>query len=410
MFLQFIFGKKITTENPEGADFQTIISAIQTTSQGYLDIKKLSAEKRKSVVSQFAGNESFFNLYRNDCKKNGISEDTVHQEIKKFQEKIQNLLNNSELARPSIGPCLIYASRSSALLRILPVLTALLKGNSVLLLTNENKSELYSDFIEKLITAGLPEKSCNLVSTQNEDSLDTLVEHPALKSIHFTGHQHEASFLRKRVLPVFSKKVKIHCGGRNPTIFTYDADLSQLKDLLNLAFNSHYLAEHRFNRWFVQEKNYESFVSKLNEILASETAPLSAQKNEEKDYDAFLKIQNNSLLKEKNWKSLNDNLFINYDFNNCSPWHQQETLGNFLTITRFKNSTEAIKFANTTSYASAANVISSHADKSKEISAQLNMPHLFHNEVPDMGSLPLIKGSFESGFGNDILDSEFFMY
>lgn len=125
-------------------------------------------------------------------------------------------------------------------------------------------------------------------------------------------------------------------------------------------------------------------------------------------FQTALQKQNQGLLKEKNWKS--GNIFYNLDFNNCSPWQQQEVLGNTLTITRFKNTAEAIKFANTTNYASAAGIFSGNLEKSMEISQQLIMPHHFSQTIPDMGALSEVRGLSETGFGQSICDKVFFVY
>ena len=101
---------------------------------------------------------------------------------------------------------------------------------------------------------------------------------------------------------------------------------------------------------------------------------------------------------------------LNTDFNNCSPWQQQEILGPILTITRFKNTAEAIKFANTTNYASGAAVFTGSIEKSMDLAQQLSMPHRFSQKVPDMGAVPLVTGLSDTGFGQNMADKDFFVF
>jgi acyl-CoA reductase-like NAD-dependent aldehyde dehydrogenase len=206
-------------------------------------------------------------------------------------------------------------------------------------------------------------------------------------------------------LPIFQKRIRIHLGGRNPMIFTHDAPLESLPELLAMALDSSYLAEHSFNRWFVQDKNFADFVKQIEITFPKIPVP---KQEDNTFYEGVIQNQNASLFKEKNWQLGPIN--VNTDFNNCSPWQQQEVLGPILTITRFKNTAEAIKFANTTNYASGAAVFTGSVEKSMDIAQQLSMPHRFSQIAPDMGAIPLIAGLSNTGFGQTIANKDFFVF
>jgi acyl-CoA reductase-like NAD-dependent aldehyde dehydrogenase len=344
-------------KNPE---FSDLILAIQSTVQGFSEIQKISKSQLDSALIKFV----------DDVQANSLPQSP---EVAHFLKKSASLLAEP-ITRPSMGPCLIYGSRSSPLLRVLTALYALKSRCSVVFLCNVSLYETYLQLFEKLIHHGLPEKAISLVCTSDQECLETLISHPSLKAIHFNGHQYEGAFLKNLTLPVFKKRIRVHLGGRNPVIFMHDAPLENLQELISTALNTTYLAEHQFNRWFVQEKNFTAFTKAIADLLSVQ----------------------------------NQKVEFHPDFNNCSPLHQQEMLGPALTVTRFKNSSEAIKFANTTNYASAGAVFSGNFEKSQEIANQLTMPHRFAQQTPDMGAVDVIRGLSETGFGQDKSDPHFF--
>ena len=71
---------------------------------------------------------------------------------------------------------------------------------------------------------------------------------------------------------------------------------------------------------------------------------------------------------------------------------------------------EAIKFANTTNYASAGCIFAGQNDKAKELAKQLTMPHSFANQIPDFSELENIGGLVGSGLGLEIPDQSFFIF
>ena len=378
----------ISLQNP---DFSQLISAIQSVAQGYSDLQKFSSNKLQTALADSVAAIQ---------GTSGDSRENAH-----FSFRMKTLFEQNQLSRPALGASLIYGSRSSPLLRLIPVLHALNNRCSVIFLCSSSMHATYEKLFSQMIEKGVPEKSLALISTQDSELLETLITHPSLKAIHFNSHFYEGAFLKTLPLPLFKKRIRIHLGGRNPVIFTHDAPREAIEELLVRALDTTYLAEHSFNRWFVQDKNYSEFVKHVEDLLPS---ILSKKAETDSQYDRAVQRQNESLFKEKNWKSGGVNL--NPDFNNCSPWQQQEVLGSLLTITRFKNTGEAVKFANTTNYASGAAVFSASIDKSMEIAKQLIMPHHFSQIVPDMGALPLISGLSETGFGQNIADKDFFVF
>lgn len=399
-FLQWTDGQKKMIDAPLGADFLQTIQAIQSVSQGFQDYKKTPAAKIHAAIER----------YLTWIQEQQDSSLFTAREKAVFASKTQKILTSNRFTLP-VGPSLIYGSRSSPLLRMISVLHALSQQCTVFFLCNSFLADTYLLLFEKLAECGFPSSALCLLTTKDPESLETLVSHPSLKAIHFMGHAYEGEFLKKNPLPLFQKRIKIHFGSKNPVIFTHDADLSRLQTMLHESLQTHFYSEHQFNRWFVQEKNYSTFVESIEKLLPLAAESLTNTFSADVDYLENLQRQNTSLMKEKNWKtSAVTNFLFNPDFNNCSPWHQQETLGSLLTITRYKNSSEAIKFANTTQYACASAVFASTAEKAKDISSQLIMPHHYMNVIPDLENSDALLGLPGCGFGNEVSDEQFFNY
>lgn len=396
----------------QNADFSATISTIQSVSHGFQDLKTVPLAKRQAWLQTTLQKiqSDFFPSHLSFFSGRGALNELILAEQKNFVKKIESLLSKNSTAAP-LGPSLIYGSRSSPLARFWPVLQALHSGCSVVFLINADLETLYLSLVNILIESGYPARAIAILSTQDSESLETLVQHPSLKGIYFRGHTYEAHFLTKSPLPLFQKRLKIHWGGKNPVIFTYDASLEKIESLLQQSFDIYHLAEHRFHRWFVQEKNYVPFIEKVQSLLPTVSTRLRQQILNDENYKQALQKQNNSLFKEKNWKVLEEGgVSINFDFNNCSPWQQQETLGLNLSITRYKNSAEAMKFANTTNYASAGCVFSGQEDKARDLAQQFFMPHVFANQIPDLFELTDIQGLVGCGIGLEIPDQHFFTF
>jgi hypothetical protein len=379
----------ISFKNP---DFSQLVSAIQSVVQGFTELQKVSSSKLETglsgTINQLQG-------------ASGDGRENTH-----FASKTKPLLQDSPSPRPPLGASLIYGTRSSHLLRLIPVLYAIKNRCAVVFLCSTSQHELYEKLLDNFLQNGIPEKSFALISTHDPEILETLIAHPSLKTIHFNGHFYEGAFLKTIPLPIFKKRIRIQLGGRNPVIFTHDAPFDSLKDILEVALNTTYLAEHTFNRWFVQDKIYPDFIKAVEGHLTNRV--LHKEHGNDMQYMHAVELQNQSLLREKNW--IREPILFNPDFNNCSPWQQQEVLDSLLTITRYKTTSEAIKFANTTNYASGAAVFSGHLEKSMEIANQLNMPHRFPQIVPDMGVLATISGLTETGVGQQFSDHDFFVF
>lgn len=397
----------------EGSVFERTIGVIQNVSREFPDFKKTPLEKRKNLLEAFT-----FSLVH---KKNEVLErltsaqqaptDVINLEYVESLDYLHFLktkLSDTYEQRLPLGPCVIFGSWSSPLLRFCEsVMTALVFGNTVLLHCDDGAAEIYK-YLEGLLKGGehpFPENSLALVTGNEDSAVELLYTHPALRAVYFAGHSYEGEFLNRFPRDP-RKRYKANFGGHNPVIFLYHADLEALDELFLRSIQFHYLGEMRFNRWFVQEKIYPEFTERIR-TLAEHLDPKLIGHSPHEAYTQKLQQQDKDLSREKNWWPL-QNIKVSFDFNNCSPWQQQEVLGPVLTLTRFKNAAEAVKFVNTTFYANAAAVFGKDFAKSREVGDQLQMPLVTYNRIPERVWEKPLHSMYESGFGNDVTAIDFF--
>lgn len=402
-------GDQILDLNAPGADFDLAIKTIQNMGPAFVENRKLPMSQRQNLLAAFITlweQQNWQEILRDEL---GYPILTAEQEAKTGRlllSALQTQLADAKTLRP-LGPVLVYGSWSSPLLRwTQTVMTALCLGNSVLVLASPTASPLYARLQQLTVTAGYAKDLISVLSSEDSDVLELLVSHPTFRAAHVHAHTHEASFI-KSARTDDGKRFKISWGGRNPVIFLQDAPLDDLNDLALRALSPHFLGESRFSRWFVQEKNYAEFAQKLDAVLRALT-PADLGYLKDPNYMKVFEAQKPKLLKERNWLQLSTCL-ASLDFNNCSPYQQQEVVGPVLTVTRFKNAPEAIKFANTTRFADQAAVFSASFEKAIDVAAQLQMPHVYVNRLP-WDSIDPRNGTFESGVGQEIRDWDFFSW
>jgi len=417
-FSQFLDGQ---TQRDEGADFGAAVKAAQVAARAFVDHRKVPLAPRQTAAAAFLelvkqNAPSLEDRLRGDL---GYGAEEARAEVERALTLGRELLQRpfSAAAIP-LGPCLILGSWSSPVERVCQTaLTALTLGNSVILWTGAAASAIYCQLAGFLTAAGFAPGLVTVTATQDREAEDTLVSHPSVRAIHGAAHFYEGRILRTLSFDA-NKKIKLFFGGHNPVIFAHDAPLDRLSEWVPRALRYHARGEERFQRWFVQEKNYSLFIDEFKKVFAGLSHADLGAFPDAAYKEAYLH-QMRDLTREKGWLTSPGNPLIDertpalqaaLDFNNCSAWQQSEMLGPVITITRFKNSAEAVKFANTTLFANAAAVIAGTPEKALETAALLQMPRVYINELPTPARDQATHASYDCGRGNDVSDFEFFQY
>lgn len=397
-------------------DFSEIISAVQKVGKAAPEIKKIPIAKKIGFVESFI---SFLQKNKETLKstyKQNHNCDNFENELEESEQSLKTLIQilTSKKNLPP-GPTLIFASWSSPLLRFCEkVIPALAMGNSVLLHQRMNDPS-YELLNSLAYSAGFPEDSLQTVCADTVDLIEIIYTHPSIRAVLIEGNLFE-TYQLKPFLREENKIYKTHFGSRNPVIFLHDSPLDLLKDLAYLALNFKYRGEIRFNRWFVQEKIYDNFRQLLTTYLKDLALKHPSLWSTPQAFKDLHLKQWSSLKKESpQWTQFvheqnpaDGAPAVHLDFNNCSPWQQRELNGPILTLTRFKNSTEAVKFANTTYYSDSASIFSSSTEKSQEVADQLMMPNIALNKMYKKNVMTPHISRYETGNNSHQTDFDFF--
>lgn len=115
------------------------------------------------------------------------------------------------------------------ILGVRAIATALACGNAVVFKASEICPRTHEMIVEVFAAAGLPEGVVGVVTNAPSDAAEvvgTLIDHPAVKRINFTGSTAVGKIIAKRAAEHL-KPVLLELGGKAPLIVLEDADLDE---------------------------------------------------------------------------------------------------------------------------------------------------------------------------------------
>ena len=140
---------------------------------------------------------------------------------------------------------------------------ALVAGNTVVIKPASLAPLSSYRVVEALHEAGIPAGVLNYVTGAGGAVGDTLVEHPAIRAVSFTGSCGVGNSLYEKVTRR-KIRVQLEMGGKNPTIVLKDADLDYAADVLvNGAFFSTGQKCTACSRAIIEKPIYEPLLERL---------------------------------------------------------------------------------------------------------------------------------------------------
>lgn len=141
---------------------------------------------------------------------------------------------------------------------------ALITGNTVVFKPSSDTPLIALRLVEALHQAGIPNGVINFVTGKASEVGDSLVTHPAIKAITFTGSTAAGEDIHKK--SSFTTRTQMELGGKNPLIVMDDADLELAATLtVNGGFSLTGQACTGTSRVIVLRNVREQFVAKLIE-------------------------------------------------------------------------------------------------------------------------------------------------
>jgi len=154
---------------------------------------------------------------------------------------------------------------------------ALVAGNTVILKPAEQSGVIGAKLMSCLIEAGLPPGVANFLPGDGDEIGPTLVQHPDVALIAFTGSLKVALIINAQAAVVppgqqFVKKVIAEMGGKNAIIVDADADLDEaVKGVVDSAFGYGGQKCSAGSRAIVLDGIYDQFLARLVEATKSLT-------------------------------------------------------------------------------------------------------------------------------------------
>lgn len=302
------------------------------------------------------------------------------------------------------------------ILGVRAVATALACGNAVILKASETCPRTHALIIEALGESGFPEGTVNIVTNAPQDAgeiVGTLIDHPAVKRINFTGSTAVGRIVAKRAAEQL-KPCLLELGGKAPLIVLEDADLDEA--VKAAAFGA-YMNQGQIcmstERLVVVEAVADEFAEKLTGKVKSMATgdpregktPLGAV------VDMRTVERVNALIEDAVGKGasllaggLSDSVLmpatlvdgVTADMN----LYRDESFGPVVAMIRARDEADAIRIANDSDYGLSASVYTRDANRGLNVARQIRsgICHVNGPTVHDEAQMPF-GGVGASGYG-----------
>jgi aminomuconate-semialdehyde/2-hydroxymuconate-6-semialdehyde dehydrogenase len=329
---------------------------------------------------------------------------------------------NYELRQPVGVAALITPWNLPLYLLSWKIAPALATGNTVVCKPSEITPMTAYLLSQVMHEIGMPKGVCNFVYGTGPDVGESLVTHPAVSLVSFTGGTATGAKIAAQSAAQF-KKLSLELGGKNANIIFKDADLDKA---VETSLKSSFLNQGEIclcgSRIFVQEDIFEEFktkfVQKTKELIVGDPSdkmsfmgPLVSKEHFEKVKECveLAKKDKGVVLAGDEELNLPEHLKNGYymrptiidELSDCSDLQQKEIFGPVVTLRPFKYPKDAVKWANTTPYGLSASIWTNDLKRAHKIAAQLDVGTVWVNTWLKRDLRMPFGGVKESGLGRE---------
>lgn len=310
---------------------------------------------------------------------------------------------------------------SPLLLTAWKIAPALAAGCTVVLKPSEYTSASTLEFVKLIAEAGFPPGVVNVVTGFGKDVGSSLVEHPLVKKITFTGSDATGRTINQQAARHF-KHVSLELGGKSPNIVFEDANLD---DAVNGAVSGIFAATGQTciagSRLLLQESIHDKFIEKLIALAKSarmgdpmsmdtQVGPITTRQQYDKvlGYIDIAKSDGAKLLMggaPATRPECGNGWFIEptifSEVKNKMRIAQEEVFGPILSIIRFKDEDEALAIANDSSFGLGSGVWTSDIGRAFRVSERLQAGTVWVNTYRAVSFMSPFGGYKDSGLGRE---------
>lgn len=145
-----------------------------------------------------------------------------------------------------------------------PIGAALVTGNTVVFKPASATALSGYELARSLLDGGVPAGAFHFITGGGAEVGDTLVHHPGVDGVVFTGSKETGMELYNSFSTVYPKPIITEMGGKNPTIVTRNADLDKaVEGVVRSAFGFSGQKCSACSRAYVEAPIYEEFMERL---------------------------------------------------------------------------------------------------------------------------------------------------
>ncbi|MDX1666385.1 MAG: aldehyde dehydrogenase family protein, partial [Saprospiraceae bacterium] len=280
------------------------------------------------------------------------------------------------------------------------VAPALAMGNCVLAKPSDLAPMTAYLFSKACLEAGLPPGVLNIVQGQDEKLLETMITHPKVKAVSFSGNLKKGQQVAAWANPSF-KKLSLQLGGKNANIIFEDCSFNQmLLGTLRSSFSNNGQLIESGSRIFIERSLYERFREefvkrtqflKIGDPFSSVTdlGALISREHMERvlSYIALAEMEGGKVLcggtPMEMENEFEEGFFIRpaiiEGLSHTSRCMREEIFGPVVFIAPFDTEEEAIELANENNYCHSASIWTQDAERIKRVSAGLDAHNIWVN-------------------------------
>lgn len=298
---------------------------------------------------------------------------------------------------------------------------ALAAGCTVVIKPSEFTSASILELMNLFLEAGFPPGVVNVVTGYGNEIGATLVEHPLVQKITFTGSDITGKAINKQAGKQL-KHTSMELGGKSPNIIFEDADIEQaVYGAISGIFAAAGQTCIAGSRLLVQESIYDQVVDKLLAIaktakmgnpmdVTTQVGPVTTQAQYKKvlDYIAIAHADGAKLLlggTPANKPECEQGWFIEPtifgDVKNTMRIAQEEVFGPVLSILKFKDEDEAVSIANDVRFGLAAAAWTKDIGRAFRMSEKLKAGTVRINTYRAVSFMAPFGGYKDSGLGRE---------